>query len=158
DIFLSGTVKNFAGFRREAPDEGTRAQQKLLLGPWIHSPWAPVAGQSGENAGYRAVDDWQLRWFDQLLKGRETGVLDAPVTVFVLNDGWRDLDGWPPSGSQQVDWFLHSGGRANSAFGDGSLSTEAPGDEPADVFIYDPGAPTLSLGGHSCCPQGPTPM
>lgn len=158
DIFLSGTVKNFLGCRREAGGEAARRAQKLVIGPWVHTPWAPVAGQGAADAGGRAVDDWQLRWFDQMLKGRETGVLDAPVTLFLLDGGWRDFDAWPPAGSRPVDWFLHSGGRANSAFGDGTLSTEPPGDEPPDLYVYDPLAPTPSCGGHSCGPPGPTPL
>jgi putative CocE/NonD family hydrolase len=82
------------------------------------------------------------------------------VTAFVLGDGWRDLDGWPPGGSRQTEFFLHSDGRANSRHGDGVLSPRPPGDEPPDVFVYDPLAPSGSAGGHSCCyepfvPVGP---
>jgi len=151
DVFLSGSIANFAGLSALGG-----AAQKLLVGPWYHCPWTPLdpTGPSGQ-----VIDDWQLRWLDHFLKGRETGVLDAPATVWVEGEGWRDLDGWPPSSSRPVDWFLHSGGRANSAFGDGTLSPEPPGDEPADVFVYDPSFPAPSRGGHSCCfedaPMGP---
>ena len=31
-------------------------------------------------------------------------------------------------------YYLHSGGSANTPAGDGTLSTEAPGDEPADSY------------------------
>ena len=55
-------------------------------------------------------------------------------------------------------WFLHSGGRANTAFGDGTLSLERPGDEPADVFVYDSSFPAPSRGGHSCCFENLAPM
>jgi putative CocE/NonD family hydrolase len=37
-----------------------------------------------------------------------------------------------------VEYYLRSGGRANSLFGDGRLDTIAPGDEPPDEFRYDP--------------------
>ncbi len=155
DVFLSGSVANFAGLRAGAGDEAARAGQKLLVGPWYHCPWAPLdpTGPSGQ-----VIDDWTLRWLDHFLKSRETGVLDAPATVWVENEGWRDLDGWPPSSSRPVDWFLHSGGRANTGFGDGTLSTEPPGDEPADVFVYDPAFPAPSRGGHSCCFEDVAPM
>ncbi|MEZ5101277.1 MAG: CocE/NonD family hydrolase [Thermoleophilia bacterium] len=157
DVFAAGTVQNFARLRDEAGAPAARAAQKLLVGPWHHMPWRPLAGATGE-VGPNVVDDWQLRWLDQHLKGIETGVLDAPATVYVVGDGWRDLDGWPPSGTRQVDWFLHSGGRANTATGDGTLSTEPPGDEPPDVFLHDPSVPTPSLGGHSCCVEGLSPQ
>jgi putative CocE/NonD family hydrolase len=151
DIFLSGTVENFAGLQQ------TTGRQKLLIGPWQHGPWAPLGPWTGD-AGSDVVNDWQLRFLDEVLHERRSGVFDAPVTLFVLGDGWRDLDGWPPTGSEPADWFLHSCGRANSAHGDGRLGTELPGDEPPDVFVYDPLLPVLSHGGHSCCAESTTPM
>jgi uncharacterized protein len=54
--------------------------------------------------------------------------------------------------------FLHSGGRANTAFGDGSLSEEAPAGEPPDFYIYHPAVPAPAAGGHSCCVDTLTPM
>ncbi len=161
DVFLSGTVANFRGLRRYAGTEEARRGQKLIIGPWYHIPWRPLVGNVADNASPSVVDDWQLAWFNQFLKGIWTGVLDAPVTVFVLGeDRWRDVDDWPPKEATPTAWYVHSGGRANSVFGDGSLSLEPPTDEPADIFTYDPGAPNLSQGGHSCCfpwvaPMGP---
>ena len=40
----------------------------------------------------------------------------------------------------------------------GRSSPEPPGDEPPDVFVYDPLAPVASAGGHSCCDDVLTPM
>ncbi len=161
DVFLSGTVKNFVGLQREAGSEQGRRGQKLLIGPWTHLPWTPIGSDVAEAAGANVVDDWQLAWFDRFLKGHDNGLLDAPVTLFVMGKGrWRNLDGWPPTGSTPTPWYLHSGGRANSALGDGALTPDRPGEEPPDVFAYDPTAPVPSLGGHSCCfsfvaPVGP---
>lgn len=152
DVFVRGTVRSFTELHRAG-----LAPQKLVLGPWHHMPWAPLAGAGDEDGG-RIVDDWHLRFYDHVLGGKQTGVFDAPVTAFVLRDGWRDLDAWPPSASRPVDWYLHSGGRAMSVSGDGVLSEEPPGREPADVFTYDPGIPSLSAGGHSCCVEGISPM
>jgi putative CocE/NonD family hydrolase len=80
------------------------------------------------------------------------------VTAFVLGDGWRDLDGWPPSGSHPVPYYLRSHGHANSRFGDGTLSPRPPAEEPADVFVYDPLSPSASAGGHSCCYEPIVPV
>jgi uncharacterized protein len=151
DIFLSGTVENFGGLEQRA------GGQKLLIGPWQHGPWEPLGGAAAE-ASRTAVNDWQLRFLDQVVKGRESGVFDSPVTAYVTGDGWRDFDAWPPSSARPVDYYLHSGGRANSVYGDGSLSTEPPGNEPSDLFVYDPLAPVHSVGGHSCCDESLTPM
>ncbi|MCL4289408.1 MAG: CocE/NonD family hydrolase [Thermoleophilia bacterium] len=152
DVFLSGTVNNFVELERRG-----RAPQKLVIGPWYHMPWRPLGG-AGEDVGTNVVDDWQLRWYDHVLKGRDTGVLDSPVTVYVLGAGWRDLDAWPPSASRPADWFFHSDGRAIASYGDGTLSPEPPGDEPPDLYVYDPGIPVVSSGGHSCCDQALVPM
>jgi putative CocE/NonD family hydrolase len=154
DVFLSGSVENFTGLA------SLGRPQKLLIGPWHHGPWTPlpVGRPGGGEASARAVDEWQRRFLDQVLKGAETGVFDAPVTVFVLGDGWRDLDGWPPGGTRPVDLHLCSGGRANSVHGDGALEPNPQQGGPPDVFVYDPLAPTVSQGGHSCCVEGLTPM
>ena len=158
DIFLSGTVKNFTGMRDEAGSDVARAGQKLVLGPWAHMPWSPVSASS-EGVEPTVVDDLQLRWFDHCLKGKETGVLDAPVSLFVMGaETWRDYAAWPPPSARPIRWFLHSAGRANSRFGDGALSLETPGEEPPDIFTADPFYPSASAGGHSCCLSFVAPM
>ena len=91
DVFLRGSLRAYTTLAALG-----KAPQKLVIGPWQHMPWKPV-GSAPEDVGSNVVDDWQLRFLDHVLKGRETGVFDSPATVFVINDGWRDLDGWPPS-------------------------------------------------------------
>jgi uncharacterized protein len=158
DVFVSGTVRNFVGLSAGAGGPKAREGQKLVIGPWYHVDWAPVSWpgnpEGDESAGWRAVDAWQLRWFDRFLKEDETASTGAPVTVYILGEGWRDFDAWPPSISQEQQVFLHSGGSANSRHGDGVLSTAHPGDERADVFIYDPLTVPPRPGGHSCCEPG----
>src|SRR3990172_9103425 len=158
DVFISGTIKNFVGIRDSSGRASARVSQKLLVGPWTHMPWTPLGTSEAEPPTANYVDEWQVRWFDQFLKGSDTGVLDHPVTIHVWNGGWRDYDSWPPSSSIKEDWFIHSDGRANSKFGDGTLSRQAPADEPPDLFVYDPTLPTPSMGGHSCCFDTITPM
>ena len=158
DVFLTGTVKNFSGLRSAAGSRPARQAQKLLIGPWTHMPWTPTGRCGCEGPSTNEIDDWHLRWFDCTLKGVDNGVLDHPVTVFTLDGGWRDFDEWPPPDSATEEWYVHSGGRANSKFGDGRLDRTAPGAEPPDLFVYDPSVPIPSLGGHSCCFDTITPM
>ena len=154
DVFSRGTVKNFQGFKAQG-----HAPQKLLMGPWYHMPWHPLPWPGpAAGAGPNLVDDWQVRWFDHFLKDQPNEVLDWPVTVYQLGNGWRDLDDWPPSGSKRRDFYLHSQGRANSYLGDGALSRKAPQAEPPDVFTYSPHVPLMSAGGHSCCRPFMAPM
>src|SRR3954452_17453009 len=152
DVFVSGTIESFVQLTRRGA-----APQRLVVGPWYHMPWSPLGGAL-PTAGANVVDDAVLAWLDRFLKGSAAATDETPVTAYVLGAGWRDLDAWPPSATRAVDWYLHSGGRANSASGDGALSTEPPGDEPADVFVYNPLAPVLSAGGHSCCLAALAPM
>jgi putative CocE/NonD family hydrolase len=157
DAFVSGLVKNFVGLRAS-----TGREQKLVIGPWQHLDWAPLDWPGNppadESAGWRAVDMWQLRWFDHFLKEDDDSSIGAPVTVYVLGEGWRDFDAWPPAIAQRQQVYLHSGGNANSRLGDGVLSTAAPGEEPPDVYVYDPLGVAPRSGGHSCCVPAFAPM
>ena len=160
DAFISGTIKNFTGLRAQAGGQEVRRAQKLLVGPWWHMPWNPLdpAAFLDREAVPNLVDDWQIRWFDHFLKNKHSGVLDHPVTVYQPGRGWLDLEDWPPKNSRPQEVFLHSGGRANSAWGDGSLSPEPPQAGPPDIFTYSPSVPALSAGGHSCCRPFMSPM
>ena len=68
--------------------------------------------------------------------------MDEPrVKLFVMGaNRWREADEWPLPETRYTPYYLHSGGRANSLFGDGSLSTVPPEEESADEYVYDPGA------------------
>jgi predicted acyl esterase len=121
-------------------------------------PWAPESA-SLKGVEPTVVDDMQLRWFDHFLKGQEKGVLDSPVSLFVMGaEEWRDYPDWPPPAATPERWFLHSDGRANSRFGDGTLSQQSPAAEPPDVFTTDPLYPAPRPGGHSCCLDFVAPM
>ena len=50
-----------------------------------------------------------------------------PVRVFVMGAGrWRDAEDWPIPGTQFTSYYLHSLGEANSAGGNGRISTHKP--------------------------------
>jgi putative CocE/NonD family hydrolase len=55
------------------------------------------------------------------------------------------------SRAQSTKYFLHSGGKANSLRGDGTLSTTVPAAERSDTYVYDPGNPVSTIGGPLCC-------
>lgn len=158
DVFLKGTLANYVGMREQGGSEEARRRQRLVVGPWAHGAmtgWFPersfgvLAGTDGTD-----VTGLQLRWFDRLLKATGTGLAhEKPVRLFVMGvNEWRDADDWPLPGTRYVEYFLHSGGQANTAAGDGVLSTEAPGDEPEDVYLYDPRHPVPTTGGATFLP------
>jgi putative CocE/NonD family hydrolase len=102
----------------------------------------------------------QLRWFDRFLRGEDNGVdAEPPVVVFTMGaDEWRTASSWPPPGTRMQEWFLHSGGRANTLHGDGALSRDEPGaGEAPDRFVYDPRDPVPTRGGGLCASEPITP-
>ena len=64
---------------------------------------------------------------------------------------WRDEHEWPLARTDWQAWYLHSDGDANSARGDGALTTQPPAEEPPDRYVYDPRLPVQTLGGTTCC-------
>jgi putative CocE/NonD family hydrolase len=98
-----------------------------------------------------------LSWYDSLLKGQTNAAsTEKPVKIFVMGrNEWREEDDWPLARAKSTKYYLHSSGAANTASGDGVLSTTAPGAEKADQFTYDPADAVPTLGGPLCC--GPFP-
>ena len=160
DIFLKGTSRNFVGMSQHGATPEARAGQRLLIGPWHHAtPFTEISGEVyfGLAASQGAVDTDALhfRWFDYWLKGVDNGVKDDPaVRIFVMGANvWRDEREWPLARTQYRDFYLHSGGKANTLNGDGLLSPEPAAQEPPDVYLYDPRNPVPSRGGPLCCGQ-----
>ncbi len=158
DIFLGGTIRNFLGMKENGGSDDARRGQKLLIGPWQHgSRGTSVVGNHyfglAADAMAADLDGVHFRWFDYWLKGIDNGVLDEPpVRIFVMGDNaWRDEQEWPLARAQNVDYYFHSQGRANSLHGDGSLRTQPPVEEPPDVYLYNPADPVPTRGGPLCC-------
>ncbi len=162
DGFLEGGLNYFTAIRRYGMTEEARTGQRLMVGPWPHLyPYDAPTSQVGElDMGPEAlvrVGDIAVRWFNYWLKGINNGVAEEkPVSIFVMGDNeWRYEDEWPLARTRYTPFFLHSGGKANSLNGDGTLSRVAPDrEEPTDSFVYDPGDPVPTRGG---CLLGPNP-
>jgi uncharacterized protein len=154
DRFARGTIENFRGLREGAGTPAARQAQRLVMGPWRHMPWSPVPepGPSG-----RDVTDLHLQWWRQLLYGEPAPLLREPVRAWVTGLGWRTYGAWPPH-EGRTRWYLGSGGRAATRFGDGTLSACVPADGQPDVLPYDPWLAVPRAGGHGCCLAGVTPM
>ena len=158
DIFLGGTIRNYLGMREKGATEEARSGQRLIIGPWQHTTrGGSVTGSHyfglAADAAALDLDGMHFRWFDYWLKGENNGVLDEPaVRIFVMGDNvWRDEQEWPLARARPTDYYFHSQGQANSLNGNGGLSTEPPGDEAADVFLYNPANPVPTRGGALCC-------
>jgi putative CocE/NonD family hydrolase len=152
DIFLKGTIQNFVGMRRASP---AAAEQRLLLGPWAHADTSPEGKIGDVTFGKQAVLDHTattLRWFDYALKGvRNEYATGAPVRIFVMGENvWRDEQEFPLARTRYTNYYLRRG----------ALDAVAPGDDPPDMYEYDPANPVRTIGGRLCCgnqqlPPGP---
>lgn len=158
DLFLGGTLANYTGMKAGGGSPLARAHQRLVIGPWVHGYNGGVYPERNfglmAHDGVADVTGMQIRWFDHWLKGIANGVPDEPpVRLFIMGrDQWRDEADWPLPDTRWERWYLHSGGRANTVNGDGSLSTTAPGTEPADRYDYDPRDPVPTVGGATFLP------
>jgi hypothetical protein len=126
-----------------------REQQYLVAGPWVHIPWGDGVGgmQWGESA-LLDTDALLLRWFDHWLKDAGTFAHEPRVRHFVFGGAPLGENRWCEAedccGESSRTMYLHSGGRAESRKGDGTLSDIPANDEAADMFVYDPEVPVAS--------------
>jgi putative CocE/NonD family hydrolase len=150
DLFERGTLHNYMGLasRHKFPT-------KLLIGPWVHGIGTRASGDVdfGPTAKVDLVAE-QQRWFDQVLKGEDTGILEEPpVRLFIMGGGdglrtgkgqmedggrWMATTAWPPPGASSHAYYLHE---------DGSLNEQMPGDEVPSAFSFDPRHPVPTIGG-----------
>ena len=159
DMFLDGILENYQQMKQQGGNSLARKSQHLLIGPWAHFdlPGLFPERDYGPLASTRGADlvGIHLRWFDHWLKGIANGVeREKPVRIFVMGaDIWREEEDWPLPDTQYRRYYLHSQGHANSAAGDGLLSSEEPSKEAEDVYCYDPRHPVPTIGGANLLPM-----
>ena len=157
DSLSNENFKLFNGWTKKAKTEDARSKTKLIIGPWSHqiAPWGRIPmGKNGEYAdrtfGKQALSDvieMHMHWYDQRLKGIDTGVdEEPPIKLFVMGKNtWRDEYEWPLERTEWTKFYLSSAG--NAVDGGGGLHPEIKtSDQTSDSFIYDPGDPVPSLG------------
>ena len=157
DIFSDGTLRNYMGVKAHGATEAARTGQRLLMQIGGHAGFGRRIGDVdfGPHALEYTDTNVILDWYDYLFKGVHNHfATDKPVTLFVMGaNEYRQEDDWPPPQARYVKYFLHSGGKANSLRGDGSLGTSGPKSEPSDSYLYDPANPVPTIGGPLCCAQ-----
>ena len=154
DISVDETIFESRYFRENATTDAAANGQFLILAPSTHCAYEQATERTlvgDRDIGDARLDFYSiyLDWFDYWLKGIDNGLMDGPkVRYYTMGrNEWRSAEQWPLPEVQYTNYYLRSGGDANSRHGDGWLSTETPGDEPADTFVYDPGNPVPSTGG-----------
>jgi putative CocE/NonD family hydrolase len=149
-----GDLRLFNTMRKEGKTETARNGQRILIGPWPHSPRGGRTFGDIDFGPEAKVDvaALEIRWFDHWLKGQANGVdKDAPVRMFVMGvNEWRDAPTWPITGTTPTTFFLR-GGQANTPGGNGSLEAAAS-NAGTDSYQYDPQDPVPSLFGTAMFP------
>lgn len=109
--FVVGGLKDL--FQRSEPmwfeqlkDQTTT---KLLIGPWTHIESAGIPSDGLPRDGVPTLRQIQLQWFDQYLKGFDTGAESLPsVTQYVLgHEKYETSSDWPHPEVEAVAFFLH---------------------------------------------------
>ncbi|MDX1381603.1 MAG: CocE/NonD family hydrolase, partial [Xanthomonadales bacterium] len=143
---------------RDAPSARSRDNQFAIIFPYTHCGYlnpdhGTRVGARDLGDARRDVGELMLRWYDFWLKGIDNGITDMPKIQYYLmgRNEWRSAPGWPVPGTRYEKLYLGSGGKANTRHGDGTLSWAMPDGAGRDSFVYDPGSPVPSLGGHVCC-------
>ena len=160
DVSVGPNLALFNHVAANAEDPEVAGNQFALVAPVTHCGFRRTKEETivGERHMGDARFDYEALtygWFDYWLKGEKNGILDkTPKVQYYLmgKNEWRSSATWPPEGAEMVTYYLDSGGKANSLFGDGRLTQDEPGaDDRSDAFTYDPFNPVLSYGGNVCC-------
>jgi len=155
DSYCRSVTDNYVAFR-----DKKRGPVRLMVGGWPHST-APIGDTWAGDVDFgpdAAVDynDLRLRWFDEQLRGLQTGLAgEPPVRLMIIGGGsglknddgrldaggeWRAFADWPPPGAQPTPFYLGSGG---------SLDSSPPAEgAAASRYRYDPSDPVPTIGGN----------
>jgi hypothetical protein len=157
DIFLQGTIENYLGLTENAGNELARANQRLVIGPWVHGPSNVSVTEVGNlvfpGADEVQYNDIRLRWFDHWLRDIDNGVTDEPpVLIYVMGDNvWRRENEWPLARTEYTRFYLGGGPSGTiDSLNDGRLGRSRSNEtEGASTFVYDPNKPVPTLGGNT---------
>jgi uncharacterized protein len=161
DIFLGGTLRNYARLKNEAGTEAARRGQWLMIYVGGHAGGSTEKKIGAVDFGDKLPFDLEevtLRWYDSLLKGIVNGLdHEKSVKIFVMGkNDWREEDDWPLERAKATRYYLRSTMPANGLQGGGTLSTAAPAEEKPDQYVYDPNDAVPTIGGPLCCQPLPT--
>lgn len=154
DTYPRATTDNYV-----ALSECKTSRQQLILGPWRHGVQHLAHTYAGDvDFGSESALDYdalRLRFFDETLKGLDTGMADeAPVRIFVMGGGsgrrlrsgridhggrWREERAWPLTDVQEQTLFLHPDGALRPAPADTTCG--------ATTYRFDPADPVPTIGG-----------
>ncbi len=158
DVSVGPNLAAYNFVRRTATGPA-RNQQYAVIAPTLHCAYKratenTVVGERSVGDARYDYDALTYGWFDIFLKGERSALLDTLPKVRYYTMGlnrWQSADSWPPAGAAPLTFHLSSGGKANTALGDGQLVPRPAGTDRPDGLVYDPLNPVPSYGGNVCC-------
>ena len=117
----------YDGYRNSLPRmlENVQAPVKAMIGPWDHD--------FPHNAALQPQVEWRaeaVRWFDQWMKGIDTGILEEPDFVVYIRDYhppddslesipgfWRWEEGWPINRIETQTWYAQANHKLSNISG-----------------------------------------
>src|SRR5262249_33156587 len=109
---------------------------------WFRNLKAPhkkllLAGPAHLDRPVKAFHNEMLRWYDQWLKGIDTGILnDPPVRFWVMGaNEWRSASDWPPPQTQWIKFYLRGWERLTP---EPFVPSSADDSQAADAFAQMP--------------------
>ena len=143
-----GALYYWDGLEKRGGQEDTRW---LTIGPWTHA-MTYLGGEKkvglieSSQESIVPIQENRIAFFDWCLKKAKPRPDIPRVRVFVTGaNRWIHADRYPIPEMEVKSLYLRSGGAANSSAGDGRLAWDAPRQEPADTFTYDPKNPVPSM-------------
>ena len=159
DVSISPNLALFNHVCENAKDAEVRDNQYLVIAPTLHCRYTratenTVVGERNIGDARLNYDEQIYGWFDLWLKGEKNDFKATTPKVQYYTMGsnkWQSANEWPPADTKMVTYYLNSNGKANTAAGDGVLTTKKSKQDNPDAFTYDPMDPVLSYGGNVCC-------
>ena len=143
---LAGPLKLF----RAVKENGPKAPETLVMGPWLHGGWSRMDGDRLGNLSFNSKtgeffrDHIEFPFFLENLKGKGDGVKASAAAkvpeAYVFETGtneWVRFENWPPANSAEKSLFLDASGK---------LGWQAPAAAGFDEYVSDPAKPVPVIG------------
>ncbi|HEX4167545.1 MAG TPA: CocE/NonD family hydrolase [Bryobacteraceae bacterium] len=158
DVSIGPNLAAYNYVRKTARPEIAN-EQYAVIAPTLHCGYKratenTIVGERNMGDARLDYDALTYGWFDHFLKGEDNHILEKTPRIRYYTMGlnkWQTADTWPPAGAQPMTFYLTSGGKANTLYGDGKLTEAAAAADKPDSFVYDPMNPAPSYGGNVCC-------
>ena len=119
--------------------QDTKADNKLVMGPWFHGGWARGTGDRFNDIEFgQPTSTWyqnnvEFPFFMQHLKSAKPADLPEATIFLTGSNEWKKFATWPPKDVEKRTLYFQANGK---------LSFEKPsGNESFDEYVSDPSKP-----------------